>query len=181
MTLVPTEPKKIYLWNNELKAVYLWTTKVRPTEAPAPFTPPGCFLKWTTILMKEWCKNIEDIIEWDVVLSFNEEKWDIEYNKVINFIKHPYEWKIVKLNWWLIEATSNHPVYTSKDKENRDYKLMWDIEEWDWLYTKDWYVQVTEKEERDYNWEVYNMTVDNNHNYFVWNWVLVHNVVTGWA
>lgn len=30
MTLVQTEPNKIYLWNNELKAVYLWTNQVRP-------------------------------------------------------------------------------------------------------------------------------------------------------
>ena len=143
-------------------------------------TPWGCFLKWTPILMKEWCKNIEDIIEWDVVLSFNEEKWEIEYNNVVNFIEHPYDWKIVKLNWWLIEATSNHPVYTSKDKENREYKLIWDIVEWDWLYTKDWYVEVLGKEERDYDWDVYNFTVDNNHNYFVWDWILVHNTNT-WA
>lgn len=138
----------------------------------------GCFLKWMPILTKDWNKNIEDIVEWDIVMSFDEDKWEIVYNKVINFIKHHYEWSMIKLNWWLIEATANHPVYTSKNKENRDYKLIWDIVEWDWLYTKDWYVQVTEKEEWDYNWDVYNFTVDNNHNYFVWDWILVHNVVT---
>ena len=38
MTLVPTEPKKIYMWNKEIKAVYLWTTKVRPAYKPRTFT-----------------------------------------------------------------------------------------------------------------------------------------------
>jgi len=141
----------------------------------------GCFLKWTPILTKDWNKNIEDIVEWDIVMSFDEDKWEIVYNKVIDFIKHPYEWSIIKLNWWLLEATYNHPVYTSKDKENREYKFIWEIEEWDWIYTKWGYVEVTEKEEWYYNWDVYNFTVENNHNYFVWDWILVHNATTWWG
>lgn len=138
-----------------------------------------CFLKWAPILTKDWYKNIEDITVWDVVLSFNEEIWEIESNTVIDFIKHPYNWIMVKLNWWVIEATANHPVYTSKDKENREYKLIWDIEIWEWIYSKDWYIEVLEKEEREYSWDVYNFTVDKTHNYFVFGGVLVHNASTG--
>ena len=141
----------------------------------------GCFLKWTPILTKDWYKNIEDIVEWDIVLSFNETKKEIEYNEVINFIKHPYKWCIIKLNWWLIEATYNHLVYVSKDKEKREYKLIWDVNEWEWLYTNNWYIKVTSKDEREYDWDVYNMTVNKNHNYFVYDWILVHNATTWWA
>lgn len=141
----------------------------------------GCFLIWTPILINGWYKNIENIVRWDMVSSFNEERWEIEYNKVTNLIKHYYNGEMVKLNWWLIEATYNHLIYMSEDKENRKYRIIWDIAEWDWLYTKDWYVQVIEKEERQYEWDVYNITVENNHNYFVYDWILVHNVVTWWA
>lgn len=38
MTLVQTEPKKIYIWNNELKAVYLGSTQVRPVIPYLCFT-----------------------------------------------------------------------------------------------------------------------------------------------
>lgn len=34
MTLVQTEPKKIYLWTNEVKWVFYWDTKVRPATPP---------------------------------------------------------------------------------------------------------------------------------------------------
>lgn len=30
MTLVQTEPKKIYIWSTEIKKVYLWSTQIRP-------------------------------------------------------------------------------------------------------------------------------------------------------
>lgn len=168
-----------------------WTAQLTATVTPSNATNSWvtwssskanrswCFLKWTPILMAEWYKNIEDIAVWDVVLSLNEETWEIENNTVIDFIKHPYNWIMVKLNWWVIEATANHLVYTSKDKENREYKLIWDIEIWEWIYSKDWYIEVLEKEEREYSWDVYNFTVDKNHNYFVFGGVLVYNVVTG--
>lgn len=34
MALVQTEPKKIYLWTNEVKWVFYWDTKVRPPIPP---------------------------------------------------------------------------------------------------------------------------------------------------
>ena len=38
MTLIQNEPKKIYIWNTEVKSVRLWETKVRPTYKPRTFT-----------------------------------------------------------------------------------------------------------------------------------------------
>lgn len=172
-------------WHYCFVALQNWTiyryTFPLASSSSSGWSSVGCFLEWTPILMKEWYKNIENIIEWDEVLSFNEEREEIECNKVINFIKHPYDGKIVKLKTdkWTIEATYTHLVYTSKDKENREYKIIWDINIWDWLYSKDWYREVISKEERDYEWDVYNLTVDDNHNYFVYDWILVHNMVTG--
>ena len=38
MALVQTEPKKIYLWTNEVKWVFYWENKVRPPYKPRTFT-----------------------------------------------------------------------------------------------------------------------------------------------
>ena len=68
MTLVQTEPKKLYLWNNELKAVYLWDTKVRPSWPDKDYL---CFTaeqaSSTVRLKKSWSPtavNLETSTDW---------------------------------------------------------------------------------------------------------------------
>ena len=52
MTLIQKAPKKIYLWNNELKAVYLWETKVRPSVMPAWIYHNAAL--WLISLSNDW-------------------------------------------------------------------------------------------------------------------------------
>lgn len=49
MALVQTEPKKIYLWTNEVKWVFYWTTKVRPSIKP--ITTPWIYWNETAWLI----------------------------------------------------------------------------------------------------------------------------------
>ena len=141
-----------------------------------------CFLKWTHILMKDWYKNIEDIKVGDFVLSYNENSHKNEYNKVIKTFIHEnnsndlYQ---LSINGEILEVTNIHPFYVKRDW-NKWYQWIeaQDLKTWDELLLHNWTYEKIEKiVHRPYQWNVYNIEVENMHNYYAGKWYLVHNKI----
>ena len=146
----------------------------------------GCFLAWTQVHMADWAtKNIEDIEVWDMVLTYNTETKQNEYNKVLKKYVHEnntdnlYEFTI---NWNVLTVTAPHRFYVVLD-ENDGYKCPYN-----WIPAarlKVWYdllmydgsvVTIEDKVRHSHYGTVYNLLVENNNNYYVAEWYLVHNL-----
>ena len=172
----------------------------------------GCFLAGTKVLTSTGFKNIEDIKENELVLTYNIHDNTTEYNRVIKPLVHNddkedvYE---ITVNGKVIYATAIHAFYVNKKltldesevelhegplyKEftGRDLsRVMINDSDNDymWMDAKNLKVgyQLLQSDGRHYpitkikhykhNGTVYNLSVENNHNYFVSeNAILVHN------
>ena len=152
-----------------------------------------CFPAGTNIIMADGSyKNIENIQTWDIVLSYNIETQKFEPNKVLYPIIHEdssHEMYELTINWNILKVTNAHRFYVVY-MEDEDYKCNitydWvvasDLKVWDNLFMDKQKYGIIENIKHYPNKEtVYNMSVDNNHNYFVDEWYLVHNAKPAWV
>ena len=136
-----------------------------------------CFVAGTKVLTENGLVNIEDIQVGMKVYSYNEETKKVELNEVLRTFENPAEREMAKvtINGEVIESTSGHEYYTvnrgwidAKELVKGDVLLNSDNEE---VLVED--VEVIEG--HGYKL-VYNLNVENNHNYYVGEEnILVHN------
>ena len=148
------------------------------------WTPPGdnCFPAGTKVTMADGIvKNIEDIEEWDIVLSYNTDTDTNESSVVEQRIVHEdseHEMYELTINWNVLRVTAVHPFYVRKSVFSKDYAWIeaQNLKVWDILLMKDGSLAKIEKINHYSNKEtVYNLEVEGNHDYFVAEWYLVHN------
>lgn len=151
----------------------------------------GCFLAGTKVVMEDGSeKNIEDIVEGDVVISFNEFTLRNEPKKVIG-LKKPIHSDIVKYvfsNQTEIICTFDHPFYVDGLElasyapflTNKRYELNKEVRQikvGDILYVSNGVSKTALKDiiELDENeTQTYIITIEDNHNFYA-NGILVHN------
>ena len=145
-------------------------------------TQKVCFVAGTKVLSEDGLINIENIKKGMRVYSYNEETKQVELNEVKNtFINYvDYDMCKIYIKDEVIESTNKHPYYIKgKGWIEARYLQIGDI-----LITSEGKeIEIknieTVKHEGNELKEVYNIEVNNNHNYFVGeNKVLVHNFVT---
>ncbi len=156
----------------------------------------GCFLAGTKVKTISGFVNIEDIKSNDIVLSYNVSKDKYEYNKVIKPLIHENseeEIYVIEVNGEVIKTTSEHPFYIARklsltdDKNNfnkyeTNDKGLWTkakyLKEGYYLMDSNGiYYPITKITHYKYKGTVYNLNVENNHNYFVSeSSILVHNL-----
>jgi len=155
------------------------------TGAPGSGSSLGCFLKGTKVLTKYGYKNIEDIVEGDYVLSYNEKTKLAEYNKVYVTFIHPknkdelYE---LTIKGKILKVTSAHRFYV---KEFNGNDFIW--KKASELNVGDIVIDSNNNEYKITNINhykhfgtVYNFGVENNYNYYVSeDEILVHNAMGG--
>ena len=151
----------------------------------------SCFISGTQITMADGTlKNIEDIVEGDDVLSFNEESKTTESKKVIG-LKQPIHDDLVKYHFTndtSIVSTFDHPFYVD-GLQLASYKPEWTTERYkinkhirkinvgDLVYLPNGMSETAIKEIEILNPEktqTYIFTVEDNHNFYA-NGILVHN------
>ena len=142
-------------------------------------TQKVCFVAGTKVLSENGLINIEDIKKGMKVYSYNEETKQVEVNEVKNtFINYvDYDMYKIYIENEIIESTNKHPYYI----KNRGWIEARDLQIGDILITpENKEIEIKNIEIVKYVGnklkEVYNIEVNNNHNYFVGeNKVLVHN------
>jgi intein/homing endonuclease len=151
----------------------------------------SCFIAGTKITMEDGSeKNIEEVVEGDVVVSFNESTLQNESKKVIG-LKNPIHNDMVKYsftNQTEIVCTFDHPFYVG-DLElasydpfltNNRYELnkeVRQIEVGDMVYLSNGVSRTEIKDITkldDTDTQTYIITVEDNHNFYA-NEILVHN------
>lgn len=155
-----------------------------PTPTPTPQKPSGalgCFLKGTKVLTNKGYKNIDDIVEGDLVLSYNEKTKKTEYNKVYVKFVHPNHYEDLyelTIKGKILKVTSAHRFYI---KESGNSNFVWkkasEIKVGDSVLdsNNDEY-KITNINNYKYFGTVYNLGVENNSNYYVSeDEILVHN------
>jgi intein/homing endonuclease len=150
-----------------------------------------CFIAGTKVTMADGSeKNIEDVVEGDIVLSFNESTLQNEPKKVIG-LKTPIHSDLVKYefaNQTSITSTFDHPFYVG-DLElasytpfltNKRYELDKNVKQikiGDMVYlsngvSKTAIKDIIELDEKET--QTYIITIEDNHNFYA-NGILVHN------
>ena len=142
-------------------------------------TQKVCFVAGTKVLSENGLINIEDIKKGMRVYSYNEETNQIELNEVkttfINYVD--YDMCKIYIKDEVIESTNKHPYYVKgKAWTEARYLQIGDI----LMNSEGKEIKIENIETVKYDGnklkEVYNIEVNNNHNYFVGeNKVLVHN------
>ena len=143
-----------------------------------------CFVAGTQVLMADGTtKNIEDVKIGDVVLSYNESIDEYENNVVDGLITNPKTTNLARvklLDGTSIEMNKYHPIYTEEGwKSLTNYRGLPKLTDNDKvLSVKGEFIEIHSIE----SWEeetpitTYNLSVSNNHNYFVGETsILVHN------
>jgi len=134
-----------------------------------------CFIEGTNVLTKNGFVKIEDLKLNDNVLSYNFEKNVLEGDRVENNFKRvSTELLLLDLGSNMIQVTKEHPFYhlkTNKWVKAKNLKVG------DRLFDSDGdEVELKGIDSMKGNFRVYNLTVKNNHNYYVSpKKVLVHN------
>ena len=140
-------------------------------------TQGKCFVEGTLVRMEYGYKNIEDIVIGEKVLSFNINTGKLEYKKVLNVLKNTTDKTMdIKFdNNTTVESTEKHPFYL----KNKGFVEAKDLKINDGILSSDGKsLKIVEIKESDYfiKKEVYNLYVEDNHNYFVTKGeLLVHN------
>ena len=135
-----------------------------------------CFTAGTKVETDKGPKNIEDIQVGEKVLSYNELTNNTEYKIVEKTFIHNEEKDNItiyriKVNNEIIETTGNHPFYV--DGVYKDAK---DLKVGEKLLMKDGSLhKIEEISYYESNALVYNIKVEDNHNYYVGEGYLVHN------
>ena len=145
-------------------------------------TVTTCFPAWTKIKMADGTfKNIEKVKAWDTVLSYNTDTNTNESSVVKQTIVHEdniHEMYELTINGDVLKVTDVHPFYVRKSASSKDYAWIeaQDLKVGDILLMNDGNLVKIQKINHYNNKEtVYNLDVENNHNYYVGKWYLVHN------
>ncbi|MGU8471803.1 polymorphic toxin type 15 domain-containing protein [Clostridium perfringens] len=138
----------------------------------------GCLVGDTLVKTKEGLKEIREIKVGDLVLSKNEKLGITEYKKVTEIHKNSaYESCRIRTKNSIIESTTGH-LFMIKDKW---WTAAIYIKENDYVeLSKGSYEEILEIEYREnkYPVKVYNLTIEDNHNYFVEkDEILTHNTL----
>ncbi|WP_195237746.1 polymorphic toxin-type HINT domain-containing protein [Clostridium perfringens] len=138
----------------------------------------GCLLGNTLVRTENGLKEIREIKVGDLVLSKNEKLGITEYKKVTELHRNSiYETCIIKTRNSIIEATTGH-LFMIKDKW---WIAAIDIKENDYIELSNGEhekIVSVRHEKREYPVKIYNLTVKDNHNYYVGNEeILTHNTI----
>ena len=136
----------------------------------------GCFIAGTLVTTRLGLKPIEKIVIGDYVLSRNEETGETSYKKVIDtLVRSTQEICTIELENGNIKSTTGH-LFMVKDKW---WKAAVELVAGDVLVTSDGEDQIVKfikVEEKGYPVTTYNLTVEDNHTFFVGSEkVLTHN------
>ena len=143
-----------------------------------------CFVAGTPVLLANGItKNIEDVEVGDKVLSYNETTNEYEEDEVIGLITNPNTTNIARItlvDGTKIEMNEYHPIYTENGwKSLTNYNNLPTLTKEDKvLSTNGEFKEILSMEQwiEDEPILSYNLTVKNNHNYFVGKTpILVHN------
>ena len=137
----------------------------------------GCFIAGTLVTTRSGFKPIEEIKIGDYVLSRNEETGEDSYKKVTDtLVRSTQEICTIELETGKIKSTTGH-LFMVKDKW---WKSAVELIVGDILVTSDGKEQVVKSikvEEKGYPVTTYNLTVEDNHTFFVSDeGVLTHNM-----
>ncbi|UPY81076.1 TIGR04388 family protein (plasmid) [Leptospira weilii] len=139
------------------------------------FVPRTCFTAGTLVHTSQGTKKIEEIQVGDIVASFNEQKEEFEYNRVVEtYVRQTNKiYKLTYENGRLIETTNTHPFYIARKGWVEAEKLQ--VGDRSVLSNENTLMIVSiEIDAREKT--VYNFQVENAHTYFVTEeGVLVHN------
>ena len=136
----------------------------------------GCFMAGTLVTTKEGLKPIEEVKIGEYVLSRNEESGETSYKKVTDtLIRSTYNICTIELENGKIKSTTGH-LFMVKDKW---WKAAAELKVGDILETADEQCQRVKSitvEEKAYPVTTYNLSVEDNHTFFVGKLgVLTHN------
>ena len=137
----------------------------------------GCFMAGTLVNTKEGLKPIEEVKIGEYVLSRNEESGETSYKKVTDtLIRSTYNICTIELENGKIKSTTGH-LFMVKDKW---WKAAAELKAGDILETADGKCKVVKSitvEEKGYPVTTYNLSVEDNHTFFVGKLgVLTHNM-----
>ena len=137
----------------------------------------GCFIAGTLVTTRSGLKPIEEIAIGDYVLSRNEETGETSYKKVTDtLVRSTQEICTIELETGKIKSTTGH-LFMVKDKW---WKPAVELMAGDVLETVNGQCQVVKSiivEEKGYPVTTYNLTVEDNHTFFVNDeGVLTHNM-----
>ena len=137
----------------------------------------GCFMAGTLVNTKEGLKPIEEVTIGEYVLSRNEESGETSYKKVTDtLIRSTYNICTIELENGKIKSTTGH-LFMVKDKW---WKAAAELKAGDILETADGKCKVVKSitvEEKGYPVTTYNLSVEDNHTFFVGKLgVLTHNM-----
>ena len=136
----------------------------------------GCFMAGTLVTTKEGLKPIEEVKIGEYVMSKNEESGETSYKKVTDtLIRSTYNICTIELENGKIKSTTGH-LFMVKDKW---WKAAAELKAGDILETADGKCKVVKSitvEEKAYPVTTYNLSVEDNHTFFVGKLgVLTHN------
>ena len=137
----------------------------------------GCFMAGTLVTTKEGLKPIEEVKIGEYVLSRSEESGETSYKKVTDtLIRSTYNICTIELENGKIKSTTGH-LFMVKDKW---WKAAAELKAGDILETADEQCQIVKSitvEEKGYPVTTYNLSVEDNHTFFVGKLgVLTHNM-----
>ena len=180
-----------YEWECEYNATFVcnngtWEMRGSEELVDSNCNPNNtCFLEWTPVLTKDGSKNIEDIQVGDIVLSYNTDTNSYEYQHVVE--KHVHENSDdeiyeLTIDWNKLEVTYAHRFYVKVDDNGYQCVVPY---EWkgaarltvgdELLMADGTYATIENITHHPNHSTTYNFQVENNHNYFVGEWYLVHN------
>ena len=168
------------------KISYNQSISYRPPSSGSSYRPSSsgggrryCFLSDELVLTNKGYKEISKIEIGDMVLSYNEQTKKNEYARVIytyvhlNVNDNIYS---IKVNDTIIEASTEHPFYVKTINETKQVEAK-DLKIGDILLGSNGnYYPITEISIANSINNLYNIEVENNHNYYVSKSnILVHN------
>lgn len=144
--------------------------------------PSNCFFAGTKVYTKNGYKDIDKIEIGEYVLTFNEETKQNEYKRVLgtsvrtNVVEEIYT---LKINGDVINVTEGHHFYIKSKDGKEEWKAVRYLEAGDMVRFADGtFHKVDELTHKLNPNKVYNLTVEDNHNYYVGeNMILVHNLL----
>ena len=187
----PSKPKQHWCNNARCTFSCLGVNKTTTeskvvSSATCPSTGGGgtCFPANTLVLTTDGYKNIASIKAGDMILSYNEETGENEYHKVLEqYVFDPDETKetLYTLTFddkTTLKVTSSHPIYV-KSNNGIAWTEAKDINKGDYvLYADGTYHKVVKIRHKKLTETVYNLSVENTHNFYVGEQeILVHNTV----